>query len=228
MEYILFNKAGVSLKGNVSGFLVWVIIPEKHMSVILKPEIPPEEVQLITLAASTAVVSAIKDATGIEAGIKWPNDIILGGRKVCGILTEMSSEMERVNFVVLGIGINFSQGLSDFPEELRQKAVSIKEYLKGSNIKLCKKSELAKHVMVEMDMVYKLMLEGRKEEITALWKKMSVTIGRDVSVSGKDVAYAGKAVDITADGRLVVLCDNGILKEIISGEISVRGLMGYI
>lgn len=198
-----------------------------YMSVILKPEIPPEEVQLITLAASVAVVSALKEAAGIGAGIKWPNDIILGGRKVCGILTEMSSEMERVNYVILGIGINFSQEPWDFPEELRDKAISVKEYVLGNNMQLCKKAELARSVFTRLDEVYKMLLEGRKQEIVELWKSMSVTLGRDVSVTGKGSAYTGKAVDITGDGRLVVLCSDGIHKEIISGEVSVRGLLGY-
>lgn len=199
-----------------------------YMSVILKPEIPPEEVQLITLAASVAIVSAIKDAAGIDAGIKWPNDIILDGRKVCGILTEMSSEMERVNYVVLGIGINFSQELGDFPEELRNKAVSISEYMEEKGLKPCKKAELVRSILVRLDEVYRMLLEGRKNDIIATWKNMSVTIGRDVAVSGREVSYTGKALDITEDGRLVVLCENGILKEIISGEVSVRGLLGYV
>lgn len=199
-----------------------------YMSVILKPEIPPEEVQLITLASSVAIVSAMKDAAGIDAGIKWPNDIILDGRKVCGILTEMSSEMERVNYVVLGIGINFSQELRDFPEELRDKAVSIREFMAGKGLKPCKKAELVRSVLIRLDEVYRMLLEGRKSKIIASWKNMSVTMDRDILVSGRDISFAGKAVDITGDGRLVVLCDNGILKEIISGEVSIRGLLGYI
>lgn len=199
-----------------------------YLSVILKPEIPPEEVQLITLAASVAVVRAIKDAAGIDSGIKWPNDIILDGRKVCGILTEMSSEMDRVNYVVLGIGINFAQEIQQFPEELRNRAVSVCEYIKQKGLMPCKKAILARRVLIRLDEVYRDLLKGNRNDIIQEWKSMSVTIGREVSISGRDASFTGRAVDITADGRLVVLCDNGILKEIISGEVSVRGLLGYI
>lgn len=200
-----------------------------YLSVIIKPDIPPEEVQLITLAASVAVVGAFKEAAGIDAGIKWPNDIVLDGKKVCGILTEMSSEMERVNHIVLGIGINFSQKQEDFPEELHDKAVSIVHYLlktKPSAV-VCRKSVLARAVLVKLDGLYKMLLDGKKQEIIDLWKSMSATLGRDVKATGRDASYTGKAIDITGDGRLVIMCEDGTRRELLSGEVSVRGLLGY-
>lgn len=201
-----------------------------YMSVILKPEIPPEEVQLITLAASVAVATALKETTGIAAGIKWPNDVVLDGRKVCGILTVMSSEMERVNYIVLGIGINFSQKNEDFPEELQDKAISVLEYLRKYKPAATeiKRSDLARAVFVKLDELYGMLLDGRKREITELWRKNSATLGKEIWVTGKDADYTGKAVDITDDGRLVVICEDGSRKELLSGEVSVRGLLGYI
>ncbi|GAE87304.1 biotin operon repressor [Acetivibrio straminisolvens JCM 21531] len=95
------------------------------MTVVLRPAVGLEDVQIITLAASVAVASALKKAMDIDAGIKWPNDIVLDGKKVCGILTEMSMEMERINFLILGIGMNFGHVESDFPEEIRDRATSL-------------------------------------------------------------------------------------------------------
>jgi len=100
------------------------------MSIVLRPAVGLEDVQIITLAAAVAVVLAFKKVMGIDAGIKWPNDIVLDGKKVCGILTEMSMEMERINFLILGIGINFSHEESEFPEEIRDRATSLGIYLK--------------------------------------------------------------------------------------------------
>lgn len=201
-----------------------------YISVIIKPEIPPEEVQLITLAASVAVVAALREAAGIDAGIKWPNDIVLDGKKVCGILTVMSSEMERVNHIVLGIGINFSQRQEDFPEELRDKAISVTDYLhktKPSSV-ICRKSELTRAVLIKLDEQYRILLDGKKQDIIELWKSMTATLGKEVTVIGSETAYTGKAIDITDDGRLVILSKDGTKRELLSGEVSVRGLLGYL
>ena len=96
------------------------------MSIVLKPDIAPENAQILTIAAAIAVVAALKKTMGINAGIKWPIDIILDGKKVCGILTEMNSEMDRINYIVLGIGLNVSQNIEDFPENLKNLATSLK------------------------------------------------------------------------------------------------------
>lgn len=201
-----------------------------YLSVIIKPDIPPEKVQVITLAASVAVAAALKETAGIDAGIKWPNDIVLNGKKVCGILTEMNSEMERVNYIILGIGVNFSQKAEDFPQELRDRAISVADYLSGTepSASICRKSALVRAILVKLDKLYKMLLDGDKQEIITLWKSMSATLGREVSITGKDISYTGKAVDVTDDGRLVILCSDGTRRDIVSGEVSVRGLLGYV
>lgn len=96
-----------------------------YVSIVLRPQMAPSETQIFTLAAAAALVNAIREATGLKAGIKWPNDVIINGRKLCGILTEMNSEADRVNYIILGIGINYSQEAADFPEELRNRAISL-------------------------------------------------------------------------------------------------------
>ncbi|MCX7920790.1 MAG: biotin--[acetyl-CoA-carboxylase] ligase [Clostridia bacterium] len=203
------------------------------LSVVLRPSIAPEDIHLITLAASVAVVKAVKQATGIETGIKWPNDVVLGGKKVCGILTEMSSEMERVNFLVLGIGINVNHETEDFPEGLRDTAVSLASYAdKNLDGAVCKtpfnRAYIIRTLLEELEKIYIKINEGSTEEIVEEWKKYSVTLGNEVRVTIKNNQYTGIARDITEDGKLIVSCSDGITREVISGEIMVRGILGYV
>ena len=204
------------------------------MSVVLRPAIPPEEVQLITLAASVAVVTAIMNSTGVRTGIKWPNDIILDGKKVCGILTEMSCEMEQVNFLVVGLGINVSHELEDFPEDLRETVTSIKLWLEdnrnSSEIEwsnCLNRSRLIKEILIELEKAYYQLKNGLNTEIINQWKKYSVTLGKQVKIMAKGSEYIGTAIDITKDGKLVLILPDGARHEVLSGEVSVRGLLGY-
>ncbi len=198
------------------------------MSVVLRPSISPQDVQIITLAASIAVVEALKHVTGIDAGIKWPNDVIIGGKKVCGILTEMSTEMDRVNYVVLGIGLNISQKNDDFPKELRSRAISLKAYMEENNMSVpsIRRSDIIKHILLELEKHYDSMTSGNTEEIIKMWRENSVTLGRKVKIIYKNAEYEGIARDVTDEGKLVVYCNDGITREISSGEVSVRGIMG--
>jgi BirA family biotin operon repressor/biotin-[acetyl-CoA-carboxylase] ligase len=201
-----------------------------YLSVVLKPEIPPEKIQLLTLAASVAVVDAIHKACGVDTGIKWPNDVILDGKKVCGILTEMNCETDRVNFAVIGIGINLSQTAGDFPEDLRSRAVSLMAHLQDRGVpgRVPGRLDLARAVLSELDRGYALLNADCGSRIVEMWRQRSLTIGREVRVYGKDTQYTGTAVDVTDDGRLVVSCADGAVREVMSGEVSVRGIMDYI
>lgn len=200
------------------------------MSIILKPDIEPEAAQIITIAAAVAVVAALKSATGIDAGIKWPNDIILDGRKVCGILTEMNSEMERVNFIVLGIGINVNQSMQDFPESIRDLATSLKIQLMQENRPSASteinRSEIIKSLLYELERIYSKINKGFISEIIEEWKKYSVTLGKEVRIISKSTDFTGMATDITSEGKLVITCNDGEIREVVSGEVSVRGILG--
>lgn len=202
-----------------------------YVSVVLRPPLAPAETQILTLAAAVASVRAISEAAGIQAGIKWPNDLVIGGKKLCGILLEMSSEADRVNHVILGIGINYSQDGEDFPHELRDKAISLKMAaagLKPGERDRISRLSLLRCLLKELDKVYQLVLGDRREEILDLWRAHSVTIGREVRFVIKDIVYTGKADDITADGKLSVSCSDGVRRELLSGEVSVRGICGYM
>lgn len=200
------------------------------MSIVLRPPIEPNSVQIITLAAAAAVTNAIKKVTGISVGIKWPNDIVLEGRKLCGILTEMGSEMDRVNYVVVGIGINIGQEKDDFPENIRDKAVSLKSYAMENRLNLpkIKRNDIIKETLIQLERLYGFLLEGNTRAVTNEWRSASATLGKKVRVLFKNSEYQGVAEDITEEGHLLVYCDDGQLREIVSGEISVRGMLGYI
>lgn len=201
------------------------------MSIVLRPDIAPEEIQIITLAASVAVADSIEKVTGIRTGIKWPNDVILDGRKVCGILTEMNSEIEQVNFIVIGIGINVNQTEDAFSGELSDKATSLKIYSKAAGIngsKCFKRAEIAREVLTELERVYERVKNGSIESVVNRWKELSITLGRKVRAVARNTEFIGTAVDLTEDGKLIILCSDGTRREVSSGEISVRGVMGYV
>jgi len=210
-----------------------------YLSVVLRPPMAPAEAPVFTLAAAVAAVRAIYSVTGVRTGIKWPNDITCGGKKISGILLEMNSEADRVNWIILGIGINYSQTPEDFPPELRDRAVSvlsatgvihgktIPDGQKNAHDEQAGRLALIRALLREIDSVYHHILSGNTDEILDEWRKYSVTLGKEVRFSLKDTEYTGTAVDITESGSLLVDCSDGVRRELLSGEISIRGIFGY-
>ncbi|NMB96725.1 MAG: biotin--[acetyl-CoA-carboxylase] ligase [Clostridiaceae bacterium] len=212
------------------------------MSIVLKPEILPSHIQIITLAASVAVVHGIKKATGISTGIKWPNDIISDGKKVCGILTEMSSEPDRVNYIVLGIGINVNHDNDDFSDEIRHKATSLKilkysdgdthdehddEYTDEYSDEDIRKNDVIKAILAEFEGLYENIKNGETDVVLNQWREASLTLGMEVKIISGNCEFWGTALDITDDGKLIVRDTNDLIHELVSGEISIRGMDGY-
>ena len=186
-------------------------------TILLKPDISPLEVSQITLVAGLAVCKAI----GLDAKIKWPNDIVIDGRKVCGILTEMSAEMDMVNYVVCGIGINVNT--ESFDKEIEHRATSM--YIE-SGVKY-RRDEIIARLMNEFEYYYKKFLNDGLNAILDEYKEYCVTIGRNVSVIFKKETVTGTAVDVDENGALVVDTADGIIR-VTSGEVSVRGIYGYV
>jgi BirA family biotin operon repressor/biotin-[acetyl-CoA-carboxylase] ligase len=200
-----------------------------YLSVILKPDAQPRNMQLITVAAAAAAVSAIERSTGLKTLIKWPNDIVIDGRKVCGILTEMNTELDRVNYIILGIGINYSHAPENFSSELSDKAVSLLTCASERGLALPENGRLmlVRDLLEELDKIYIEVAEGRGGQILHSWKKNTATLGKEVRVVYRGTQYEGTAIDITGDAGLVVRLQDGSTMEITSGEVSVRGLLGY-
>lgn len=189
-----------------------------YFSVLLRPELPPNDISGITLAAGLGVCIAIRKFTGLNAMIKWPNDVIIGNKKVCGILTEMTAQTDMVDFVVVGIGINV---LNDsFPEEISNKVTSLKmETEEQINL-----SQLMREIISVLDRIFTSYLLGISQEDMKLYKSMCATIGREVSLIRGGEKMSGKAIDITADGELVVRLKDGKRITVNSGEVTVQGI----
>lgn len=191
------------------------------MSIILKPDIPVYKAPFLTLVAGAAILNAFRNL-GVDAEIKWPNDIVLNGKKICGILTEMVAEVEKVGCVIIGMGINVNTML--FPGELSEKATSLKK--EGIVIN---RIDIIREIIHEFEKFYIAYIEyGNREDIIGICRKYSVLIGKDVYLVKKEHREKVYCMDISNYGNLVVKHDDGEVEEIISGEVSVRGQNGYI
>mgnify|MGYP001853031449 FL=1 len=194
-----------------------------YISFVLRPDIPPACASSITLIAGMAAAEAIKAETGILAGIKWPNDVVINGKKVCGILTEMNAEVEAIHYIVSGIGINVNQ--QEFPEEIRETATSLK--LEGK--KEVNRSSLAAKLAESFERFYEIFLQtGDLSQLKDLYEGMLVNLGRQVKVLDPKGDYQGICRGINIEGELLVECPGGDLRQVRSGEVSVRGVYGYV
>ena len=192
------------------------------MSLLLKPEINPNNASMITLVAALAVAKAITQITGEMAAIKWPNDIVVNGKKVCGILTEMSAQFDYVNHIVVGIGINVN--MEHIPEELREMATS----LRNETGKQINRAELIEAVWEQFEDLYETYLQT--EDLRGLVKEYDarlINMHRNVKVLDPKEPFEGRAMGITNRGELMV--DTWESRKLVSsGEVSVRGIYGYV
>lgn len=193
-----------------------------YMSLLLRPELPPVKAPMLTLVMALAVARAIREQTGAEALIKWPNDIVVQGRKICGILTEMSTEMTWINYVVIGIGINVNQ--NEFPEELKDCASS----LKMETGRRFRRSHLIAAVMEHFEMYYEQFLqEGSLAGFRKEYNELLVNKDRQVKILEPGNHYEAYALGINDTGELIVEKEDGSVQNIFAGEVSVRGIYGY-
>lgn len=190
------------------------------MSVVLRPQMAASESMLITLAAGVAVCRALRKLIP-DAGIKWPNDIVSDGKKVCGILAEMTAEENRVSFIVVGIGINANQ--KRFPDDIAGTAVSV---LMRTGTE-CDRNALIGAVLTEFDRVYTRLHDGHKSAVIAEYRSMCVTIRNAIKAETPGGPVEGFCEDISDNGELIMRTAAGTRMFLNSGEVSVRGLMGY-
>lgn len=186
------------------------------MSFLLCPSFPPTEAPLLTLVAGLAVCKAIRKQTGILAEIKWPNDVLVNGKKVCGILTELNGEIEQIRSVIVGIGVNVNMDL--FPEALQKTATSLKIENGGQSIS---RKKIFQSVLEEFEPIYEDFLQQGFASFSDEYKEMCCTLGQQVNVICKE-PFEGQAVDLTPQGELVVRKDNGEEVVVYSGEVSIR------
>lgn len=190
------------------------------MSLVLRPQIMPAEASVLTLLCGLATAEAIEAETGLSADIKWPNDILINGKKAVGILTEMDCEMSEVHFVIPGIGINVNT--ASFPPEIAEIATSL--YLECG--KTVSRRRLVHKVLERLEEHYETFLRtGSFAAMLEDYRKHCITLGKEVHVLGREPFFA-EALDITPEGELLVRrADNGKEEVVFSGEVSIRGVI---
>jgi BirA family biotin operon repressor/biotin-[acetyl-CoA-carboxylase] ligase len=178
-----------------------------YLTLILRPRISPAYAPRINLMVSIAVASTIRELFGLRAELKWPNDVQIGGKKVCGILAEMSAEMDVVNFVNVGIGTNVNNSMSRF----REVATSLKDEL-GREIS---RKRFLSALLAEMDERRAILMEP---ELLHQYRRLSCTLGRDVRMTSLGEEVTGKAIDVDAMGALVLKEKDGSLRTVVVGD----------
>lgn len=193
------------------------------MTLLLRPRIHPGPAPRMTLLMAMAAAQSIRAETGLEAFIKWPNDVVLNGKKVCGILTEMSAEVDYINYVVVGIGINVNQ--ESFSRELARTAGSL--YLElGKKIS---RAALAVRIVERFEKLYETFVKTEDlRELYGEYNGMCINCGRQVQVREPGNVYTGTTDGINEKGELIVRREDGETVCIYAGEVSVRGLYGYV
>lgn len=193
-----------------------------YMSVLLRPDIAPNKASMLTLVMALSVAEGIQQCIPIIQ-IKWPNDIIVNGKKLVGILTEMSAQVDYINHVTVGVGINVN--MTAFPEEIADTATSL--CLECGHA--VKRAPLIAAVMERLEENYEIFLET--EDLSGLMERYSALLvnrDRDVRIIGEKETYQAHAIGIDRTGELIVRREDGTMEKIYAGEVSVRGVYGYV
>lgn len=194
-----------------------------YMTLLLRPEFSPASASMLTLVVGLSCVQGMKQVTGAPLQIKWPNDVVLNGKKVVGILTEMSAQVDYIEYLVTGAGINING--KEFPEHLQDKATSLAVQL-GKNFS---RAQIGAAVLEAFEKNYEIFrktedLSGLQEE----YQKVLVNMGKQVRILNPSQPYCGRALGIDEKGRLLVEREDGTVEQVYAGEVSVRGLYSYV
>lgn len=193
------------------------------MSFLLRPDIHPYSASMLTLVAALSVVNALKKIKGLEYSIKWPNDIVVKGKKVCGILTEMSAELDAVNYVIIGIGVNVNT--TDFDEDIQSVASSL--FLE-TGLKI-KRSQVVADITRSFETNYEIFM--RTQDMSGLidqYNSLLINAGKEVTITNIKDQFIGNAIGINERGELLVKKQDGSIEKVVAGEVSVRGVYGYV
>lgn len=193
------------------------------MSFLVKPEIAPGKASMLTLVMALAVAKGIEEACDLSTAIKWPNDILVNGKKVCGILTEMKAEMDYIHGVIIGVGINVN--VESFPEDLQSMATSL-ILEKGRKVS---RAEVIERVAENFEEYYEKFMETEDLSLLRdLYEERLISKGKAVKVLDPQGEYTGISKGITDTGELVVETQDGKEQQVYAGEVSVRGIYGYV
>lgn len=190
------------------------------LSVLLRPDMTPERAPLITFCAALAMNRAIRSVCGLSPAIKWPNDVVLDGRKVCGVLMEMGFDQDGGMFIIAGTGLNVRRGA--YPPELADRAVALEEL----TARLSRSDLIAAYLNAMEDVLASVEAQGLAG-IMDEFRAASCTLGSQVQVIAPEETFTGVAEDMDETGALLVRTDSG-LRRVLAGDVSVRGVMGYV
>lgn len=192
-------------------------------TLLLRPALPPSRISMVTLVMGLAVCRAIRRLYDLPVGIKWPNDVVIDGKKICGILTEMSAEIDGVHYIVIGVGINAN--LTSFPEEIRDVATSVALQL-GHDVS---RAEIIAEVMKQFEDFYEgFEQDGDLTKLIGEYNSDLLNRNNKVRVLDPKGEYEGTALGIDRLGQLLVRRQDGSVAEVYAGEVSVRGVYGYV
>ena len=210
--------ADSQLKGKGRLGRTWVSPPRSnvYMSVILRPEVEPGDATLLTIMAAIACATAVRNTTGLQVKIKWPNDMMVSDKKLGGILTEIKSDPDRIILAVIGIGVNVNIRRRDFPPDVRPIATSIREKLG----KMQSRTFIIAEILKEIERWYKVLIKDGREPLLVEWKRLSSTLGRKVKVIVGRETFTGIAEDIDEEGMLMLRLSSGVLKKISAGDLT--------
>jgi BirA family biotin operon repressor/biotin-[acetyl-CoA-carboxylase] ligase len=186
-----------------------------YFSIILRPPISPHQASLITFVAAVATAEAIERFSGVKPSIKWPNDILVKGRKMAGLLNEIHSEVDRIHFIILGIGVNVNIEEGRFPKEIRSLATS----LKRETGRTTSRKAFLQLLLEALEQWYEIFLKKGAPAILKAWRKHARIGGKQVRISSFDEVLVGRAVDVDSEGGLLIQMRNGQRKRIVAGDV---------
>jgi BirA family biotin operon repressor/biotin-[acetyl-CoA-carboxylase] ligase len=186
-----------------------------YLSVILRPKIPPYQAPLITLMAAVATAKTVEKCSGLRPLIKWPNDILLKGRKVAGLLNEIQLETDRIHFVILGIGVNLNVDEKMFPKKIRSVATSMKKEMGQAILR----KDFLSSLLQQLEEWYTIYLKEGGEVILNAWREQAQIKGKPVKVTSFGETISGIAVDVDSDGALILKTIDGRQKRIVAGDV---------
>ena len=184
-----------------------------YFSMILRPDILPREISSITLLSSLAVAKTIREKLGLRALIKWPNDVLINNGKVCGILTEMNAEPDKINFIVLGIDININT-----KEEMLPEGASSLMAEKGEEVS---RLEFVRQLLECIDKYYKIFNSGKISDIIKEYKALSAVLDRRVQINYHNRLVSGHVLDVDKEGALILRMDSGLNERILAGDVTM-------
>jgi BirA family biotin operon repressor/biotin-[acetyl-CoA-carboxylase] ligase len=198
----------------------WISPPflNLYLSVILRPKIPPHRASLITFMAAVAAAETIEKYSALPPTIKWPNDLLLNGKKVAGLLNEIRSETDRIHFVVLGMGVNLNSDTKRFPRGIRDRATS----LKGQRGDPVSRKAFTALLFEELERWYEIFTNEGEAPVLKAWRDRAQIQGKEVRVTSFDEVLVGRAVDVDSDGALILETGAGERKRIVAGDVEYK------